>query len=352
MTDAEKVFTLADLRAWTRAEPSFAVLGRPIAHSLSPKMHNAALDAAARERSAPELAARRYFRFEIAPEELGEALPLFFEENFLGLNLTIPHKVEALPLLKKISPEAAGIGAANTLARDDALGGWRGENTDGSGFARAAEMSLGVKLAGTRVVLLGAGGAARAIAATALAQGCAELTIVNRSRDRAEALVRALSGEATFQSLRENPSKEISLNQASPSDKNVASPKISLNRIPASDKNVASPKSGFPKISVLPPDEIRDFRAEGKTLVVNATPLGLRPGDPSPFPPELFREGFAAYDTTYGAHVPALVAAARGRGVPAADGRAMLAWQGALAFELWNGVPAADVFPVMFAALS
>ena len=85
---------------------------------------------------------------------------------------------------------------------------------------------------------------------------------------------------------------------------------------------------------------------------MNATPLGLKPGDPSPFPPELFRDGFAAYDTTYGAHVPALVAAARERGVPAADGRAMLAWQGALAFELWNGVPAADAFPVMFAAIS
>lgn len=302
MNAAEKVFTLADLRAWTRAEPSFAVLGKPIAHSLSPKMHDAALAAAARERSAPELAARRYFRFEIAPEELGEALPLFFAKNFLGLNLTIPHKVAALPQLKKISPEAEIIGAANTLARDDALGGWRGENTDGRGFARAAEMSLGVKLAGTRVVLLGAGGAARAIAATALAQGCASLTIVNRSRDRAEALARALSGEA--------------------------------------------------KISVLSPDEIRDFRGEGKTLVVNATPLGLKPGDPSPFPPELFRDGFAAYDTTYGAHVPALVAAARERGVPAADGRAMLAWQGALAFELWNGVTAADAFPVMFAAIS
>ncbi|MGF0069157.1 shikimate dehydrogenase family protein [Candidatus Spyradosoma sp. SGI.093] len=338
MNAAEKVFTLADLRAWTRAEPSFAVLGKPIAHSLSPKMHDAALDAAARERSAPELAARRYFRFEIAPEELGEALPLFFAKNFLGLNLTIPHKVAALPLLKKISPEAEIIGAANTLARDDALSGWRGENTDGRGFARAAEMSLGVKLAGTRVVLLGAGGAARAIAATALAQGCASLTIVNRSRDRAEALARALSGnsgEATFQSLYENPYKEIS-----------------LKRIPTSDKNVASPKSGFPKISVLSPDEIRDFRGEGKTLVVNATPLGLKPGDPSPFPLKLFRDGFAAYDTTYGAHVPALVAAARERGVPAADGRAMLAWQGALAFELWNGVPAADAFPVMFAAIS
>lgn len=303
MSDFEKVFTLNDLRAWTRAEPSFAVLGKPIAHSLSPKMHNAAF-AALRER-VPALAGKKYFRFEIAPDELAEALPLFFAKNFHGLNLTIPHKVAALPLLEKISPEAETVGAANTLVRDDARGGWRGENTDGRGFARAAEMSLGVKLAGTRVVLLGAGGAARAIAATAIAQGCASLAIVNRSRERAEALARALSGE-----------------------------------------------TASPKISVLSPDGIRDFRAEGKTLVVNATPLGLKPDDPSPFPPELLGENFAAYDSTYGAHVPALVAAARERGVPADDGRAMLAWQGALAFELWNGIPADDAFPLMSAALA
>ena len=304
MSDIEKTFTLDDLRAWTRTAPSFAVLGKPIAHSLSPKMHNAALDAAARERRAPELAERRYFRFEIAAEQLGEALPLLFEKNFLGINLTIPHKVAALPLLKGISPEAQNIGAANTLVRDDARGGWRGENTDGRGFARAAEMRLGVRLAGTRVVLLGAGGAARAIAATALAQNCAELIIVNRSRDRAEALVAAIAHG--------NDAK---------------------------------------KTSVLAPNELRDFHDARKTLVVNATPLGLHAGDPSPFPPEFFHDGFAAYDATYGAHVPALVAAAQAHGVPADDGRAMLAWQGALAFELWNGVPADEVFPVMFAAI-
>lgn len=309
MACSEKVYTLDDLRAWTRREPSFAVLGKPIAHSLSPKMHNAAF-ADARERR-PELAGYRYFRFEIAPEELTDALPLFFEKNFHGLNLTIPHKVAALPVLKKLSPEAEIIGAANTLARDDALGGWRGENTDGRGFARAAEMQLGVKLAGTHVVLLGAGGAARAIAATALAQNCASLTIVNRSRERAEALVGALA----------------------------------QSQIPNGE------------CRILSPDEIRDPGFEicdsrESALVANATSLGLKPDDPSPFPPELLKNGIAVYDTTYGSHTSALVAAARERGVPAADGRSMLAWQGALAFELWTALPAADTFPVMFRELS
>lgn len=303
MACTEKVYTPDDLRAWTRREPGFAVLGKPIAHSLSPKMHNAAF-AAARERR-PELAGRRYFRFEIAPEELAEALPLFFEKNFHGLNLTIPHKVAAIPLLKKLSPEAEIIGAANTLVRDAALGGWRGENTDGCGFARAAEMQLGAKLAGTHVVLLGAGGAARAIAATALAQNCAALTIVNRSRERAETLI-------------------------------------------------ANLRKFFPQgeISFLAAHDIRNLSAGKAALVVNATSLGLKPADASPFPPELLKNGIAVYDTTYGSHTSALVAAARERNLPAADGRSMLAWQGALAFELWTRVPAANALPVMFRELS
>lgn len=304
-----KVYTLDDLRAWTRREPSFAVLGKPIAHSLSPKMHNAAF-AAAREHR-PEFVEYRYFRFEIAPEELSEALPLFFEKKFYGLNLTIPHKVAAIPLLKKLSPEAEIIGAANTLVRDGALGGWRGENTDGRGFARAVEMQLGVKLAGTHVILLGAGGAARAIAATALAQNSASLTIVNRSRERAEALANALT-------------------QSQISDI---------------------------KFRILSPDEIRNPEFEicdsrSTALVVNATSLGLKPDDTSPFPPELLKNGIAVYDTTYGTHTSVLVAAARERNLPAADGRSMLAWQGALAFDLWTCVPAADTFPVMFRELS
>ena len=309
MLCSEKVYTIDDLRTWTRTEASFAVLGKPIAHSLSPKMHNAAF-AALQERD-PHFARYRYFRFEIAPEALDEALPLFFEKNFHGLNLTIPHKVATLPLLKAISPEAEIIGAANTLVRNDKLGGWHGENTDGRGFARAAEMQLGIRLTGTQIVLLGAGGAARAIAATALAQDCASLTIVNRSRERAETLASALT---QF-------------------------------RIPNATLRIFSP------------DEIRnpDFEicnSRTPALVVNATALGLKPDDASPFPAELLQAGMAVYDTTYGSHTSALVAAAREHDLPAADGRSMLAWQGALAFELWNNVPAAETFPVMFRELS
>lgn len=296
MPDSEKVYFLSNLQNWPRQEPSFAVIGKPIAHSLSPKMHNAALAAA----PAP-LPERRYFRFEIAPEDLPAALPLFFEKNFLGLNLTIPHKVAVLPLLKSISAEAEIIGAANTLVRDDASGGWHGENTDGRGFARAVKQTLGRDLAGTPLVLLGAGGAARAIAATALAAGCASLSVVNRTRERAENLIADL------------------------------------------EKHFG--KTAAEKI-VLNPEKIPE-----NALIANATALGLKPDDPSPLPPEALRPGMAVYDTTYGNHTSALVAAARERGLPAADGRAMLAWQGALAFELWNGVPATDAVSAMLAEL-
>lgn len=276
-------------------------------------MHNAAFNS--QKKANPQLEECRYFRFEIDPEDLEKTLPLFFEKKFRGLNLTIPHKVAVLPFLKSISPEAEIIGAANTLVRDDILGGWRGENTDGRGFARAAKMQLGVKLAGTHVVLLGAGGAARAVAATALAQNCASLSIVNRSRERAETLINSL--KHSFQAL------SSSIFEFPPTDEKRL--RIFSNEA----QNKASDPHGT------------------RTLIVNATSLGLKPDDASPCPPEFLQDGTAIYDTTYGTHTSALLEAARRRRLPAADGRTMLAWQGALAFEIWNTVPAEDVFPVM-----
>lgn len=311
MLCSEKVYTLDDLKKREHTTPAFAVLGKPIAHSLSPKMHNAAFTAL--RECKPQLAGCRYFRFEIAPEELTEALPLFFDKNFFGLNLTIPHKVNVLPLLKEISREAEIIGAANTLVRNDALGGWRGENTDGRGFAHATKMQLGVNLAGTHLVLLGAGGAARAVAATALMRNCASLSIVNRSRERAEALAKTLA-----------PLKN------SDSGLRIFSP-----------EEIRHPQSA-----------LRNFSDRERVLIVNATSLGLNPGDPSPFPLQLLHKNMAVYDTTYGSHTSALIAATRERNLPAADGRTMLAWQGALAFELWTSVPAETVQSVMLREIS
>lgn len=306
MESTEKVFRLADLRAWTRSAPSFAVLGKPIAHSLSPKMHNAAFAHFHEEKfRTTTFADCAYFRFEIAPEELSAALPLFLEKNFFGLNLTIPHKVAVLPLLEKTTHGASLAGAANTLARTENGRGWLGGNTDGGGFAHAAESRLGRLLAGANVVLLGAGGAARAIAVAALSKNCASLTVANRSLARAEKLVADL--RANFSSAKIFVRGEFSSEEKNP----------------------------------LPPC----------ALIVNATPLGLKPDDASPLPPEFLSAQNAVFDTTYGARESALVAAARRVGAPAANGLPMLAGQGALAFSAWTGMPAEKVFPVMLDAL-
>ncbi|SVD61456.1 uncharacterized protein METZ01_LOCUS414310, partial [marine metagenome] len=156
---------------------SLAVLGFPIGHSISPAIHNAALFEMAK--SDPRFAKWRYRRIEVEAERLSEVLPLLRKAGFRGLNLTIPHKVQALDLVVELSADARAIGAVNTLmASDD---GWRGFNTDGYGLEQALREELEVDLEGSKVILLGAGGAARAAAAQCLLRGCRKLWIGNRS---------------------------------------------------------------------------------------------------------------------------------------------------------------------------
>jgi shikimate dehydrogenase len=252
-------------------------------------MHNAALAKLAA--ADPGLAGHAYFKFDIPPERLAEALPLFHRNGFLGLNLTLPHKVEAVSLVTQISAPGEAAGAVNTLVRD--ASGYSGDNTDGLGFARACEVRLGVRLAGAQVVLLGAGGAARAVATAALAAGCASLLIVNRDPARLRGLL---------------------------------------------DRLAASNIPGCLPLGVAPDAIPGDLPAGA--LVVNATGLGLKADDPSPFPARLLRPGVAVYDTVYGAHTTTLVREARAAGLRAEDGLSMLCWQGALALETWLGRPA------------
>jgi shikimate dehydrogenase len=298
----EKVFTLDDLHAWQRPGVSLAVLGSPIAHSRSPRMHNAAL-AALVERGATELADWRYYKFEVPPERLESALPLFYQRGFRGLNLTLPHKVLALPLLARLEESGMAAGAVNTLVAGQ--GGYVGHNTDGAGFARALHEGLRVELRGADVVLLGAGGAARAIAAAVLRGGCRNLWIGNRDAGRLDALVEYLRTNTPGAAGSVHP--------------------FQLGGAPCD----------------LP----------GEAVVINATSLGLRPGDPSPMPAGLsWRGQRAAVDIVYGVGETAFLRDARAAGVPAQDGSAMLCHQGALAFELWTGYPAP--VEVMFRVLA
>ena len=148
--------TLDDLRAWNtvkdRFDPParFAVIGDPIGHSRSPQMHNPALAAVG--------ANAQYIRVQVPVGSVPEAFRLLSEAGFLGVNITIPHKFEALDSVDEVDPLAKQLGAVNTLVIRD--GRMLGYNTDGPGFLRSVEEVFGVDLRGLRVLILGAGGGA------------------------------------------------------------------------------------------------------------------------------------------------------------------------------------------------
>jgi shikimate dehydrogenase len=162
-----------------------AVIGHPIKHSVSPAMHNAAI--AKLRPSNSRFNDWAYYRFDIAPEDLAEAVPLFYKHNFLGLNLTIPHKVQAMDLIHGVSPDGERMGAVNTLVWGEH--GYHGFNTDGYGLKNGLEADLGVKLLGSTVILLGSGGAARAAAVQCILDGCKKLYVGNRRVERLEQLM-------------------------------------------------------------------------------------------------------------------------------------------------------------------
>ena len=179
------IYTLADLKDWRKtggsAKPPvrLGVIGQPVAHSLSPQMQNAAL--------AESKLKMGYARFEIAPDELQAALESLPGLDFVGVNLTIPHKVAALAVVNDMDETAREVGAINTIKIDD--GKLRGFNTDGKGFSRAIREEFAVDLRDLRILVLGAGGAARAIARQCAKENCERLVIANRDPEKAAALV-------------------------------------------------------------------------------------------------------------------------------------------------------------------
>jgi shikimate dehydrogenase len=261
--------------------PVYCVLGHPVGHSISPRMQNAALAAMRLDGV--------YVAFDVAPGRLPEAVRGLRALGIAGANVTIPHK-EAMPgLLDRVEPEAALIGAVNTVVPRD--GGLIGANTDAPGFL-ASLRAEGVEPAGARAVLLGAGGSARAVA-VALAGAGATVALVNRTEARAEGLVALLN-----------------------------------ERVRAGCA-VHRPWSG----AVL-----EELLAESQ-LLVNCTSLGMYPEvDAMPELPErALGPHLAVYDLIYNPWETRLLRAARARGCRAINGAGMLAWQGALALERWTG---------------
>ena len=282
------VYALADLQSWRKVDPAIrlGVFGDPVAHSLSPLMQNAALKQCKIE--------MQYARFHILPKELREALDLIRELEFVGLNLTIPHKIAALELLDSAEDNVKRIGATNVIKIESRK--LRGFNTDGRGFARAIREEFSVDLRDLRILVLGAGGAARAIALHCAKENCERLVIANGTFEKGQLLADSL------RNFFEGPK--------------VLGPVSRLQAIPWEERAF-------------------QFQIANVDLIVNATPVGLNRGDPSPIPSRLLAPHVMVYDTIYSAKRTPLVSAAIDAGARAANGLSMLLHQGALAFEIW-----------------
>jgi len=264
------------------------VIGFPLAHSISPSFQQPAFDHLGLDVS--------YRAYETPPD----ALPAFFAGlragPWLGCNVTIPHKQAVLELVDVVSDEARQIGAVNTVVKEPD-GRLSGHNTDAAGFLRALEVDAGFAPAGEAAVLLGAGGAALAVAVALLRAGLRRLTIANRTAQRAQATVDALS------------------------------------RHFAADRLAAAG---------LDSDALR--RSVGAAgLLVNSTSVGMAHGPAPaalPLPPDLLGPHLLVYDLVYNPSRTPLLRAAAAAGARTQEGLPMLVYQGALAFERWTGRPA------------
>jgi shikimate dehydrogenase len=277
--------------------PRLGVLGWPVAHSRSPAMHTAALQELG-------LAEWSYQRLPVPPELFEETVRALGGAGFVGANVTIPHKEGALALADTASTAAREIGAANTLTFD-AAGGVAAENTDAPGLIAAMERA-GRSPRGLTAMVLGAGGSARAVVWALRAAGAREVSVWNRTADRAVQLGRSL-GVRTV----ELPERaDILINCTS----------VGLTRMVEGPGSAASGRLRHPL--VRPASDVES----GLNL------LGLTH--------DLIGESSYVIDLVYREGSTPLLAAARERGVPTLDGLEVLVAQGALSLELWTGRPA------------
>jgi len=257
------------------------VLGDPIEHSLSPQMQNAALESCGLK--------MRLARFAIGPKDLGRALKLFASLNFVGISLTVPDKIAVLNFLDEVDENAWAIGAVNAVRFRS--GKLFGSNTDGAGISDAIRSGIfgAASLSQWPVLLLGAGGASRAIARQCALEGCPKLFLSNRTRERADKLGAEIAkvNEATTITVVDQESEP--LRQA-----------------------------------------LREAR-----LVINATNVGLRADDRSLISREALTGEHFVYDTIYNPPRTALLAEAEAAGARFANGLTLLLYQGARSFELW-----------------
>jgi shikimate dehydrogenase len=264
------------------------IIGDPVEHSMSPDMHNRAI---------AELGLDYiYVPFPVKPGDLGAAMAGFAAIGVVGLNATIPHKQTVIPYLDVITPEAQAIGAVNTIWRSDR--GWEGTNTDVTGFLaplrdRAAHDPSVQHCFSRPLVLLGHGGAARAVVAGASQLGCPLVHVVGRTPEKVEAFVRSWDNSPIAVKLEGH---------------------------------------SFSALGTLLPEA---------GIIVNSTPIGMHPHtDQSPLSEAIagrIASDTIAYDLIYTPSPTLFLQQAQHQGAIAIDGLEMLVRQGAAAFEIWVG---------------
>ncbi|MEE2718143.1 MAG: shikimate dehydrogenase [SAR324 cluster bacterium] len=258
----------------------YGVIGHPVAHTLSPQLHNTGFNALGLEAV--------YLPFPIAPEQLEVGIRGMVALGVCGFNVTVPHKSALLALLDEVSPLAQRIGAVNTVRIDD--GRLIGTNTDAPGFLRSLA-PLGMELHGLRVGLLGAGGSARALLAGLSDSGASRICVCNRTSERAEELIAALQPFA--------------------------------------------PETEMLAVSLL------ELESQPLDLLVNTTTVGMD-GVSAPADLERFREVRNVVDIIYRPPQTPLLAQAERLGLPNLNGLGMLLHQGTEAFSFWTGQPAPE----------
>lgn len=255
----------------------FALIGDPVGHSKSPDMMNAAL----REVQLPNV----YLAFKVAPSHLQDAVAGFCALGVKGWNVTIPHKVAIMDYLDAVDETAQAIGAVNTVVYEN--GKWVGYNTDGPGYLRSLEEEWSLPFSQLNVVIVGAGGAARAVGYTLAKAGVPHITVLNRTPAKAEALGRHLS----------------SLTQSEARSLNEGRKAI-----------------------------------EKADLIINTTSVGMVPRcDETPVPVEWLGRGQYVSDLIYHPQETVLLRGAKARGAQVQSGLGMLVYQAAIAFEKWTG---------------
>lgn len=249
------------------------ILGDPVDHSLSPRMHNAAYAALGLDFV--------YVPFRATPDTIRSAVRAMRTLGVVGFNVTVPYKQDVLRLVDRLTPAAKAIGAVNTIYRDgnDIVG----ENTDAPGFVEALR-THGVRTRGARVLVIGAGGSARAVLHALREGGAAQVVLANRTKPKAVKLAREFGAEAS-----------------------------GLHALEGADL------------------------LGTRTLVVNCTPVGLKGGDFLGYAARATPKTCAHFDLAYGRDLTPFLKLATRAGRPTIDGRHMLVHQGAAAFRLFTG---------------